>query len=107
MRRKKLEFWSLVNGTELPGAQRCRGKLYSVTVLKQNTMRNMVKVHYDGYSSEDDEWKPAAGIVEVRGTVPAPVNPEPLLTPTFSLHRELAIKIKSSRIRMRKGSPED
>ena len=44
--------------------------------------------------------------MEVRGTVPAPVSPEPLLTPTFSLHQELAIKIKSSLIRTRKGSPE-
>ena len=66
----------------------------------------MVKVHYDGYGSEDDEWRPAAEIVEVRGTVPVPVNPEPLLIPTFSLHQELAIKIKSSLISTRKGSPE-
>ena len=25
MRRKKLDFWNLVNGTKLPRAQRCRG----------------------------------------------------------------------------------
>ena len=105
-RREKLDFWSLVNGTKLPRAQRCRGKLYSVTVLERNTTRDMVKVHYDGYGSEDDEWRPAAEIVEVRGTVPVPVNPEPLLIPTFSLHQELAIKIKSSLISTRKGSPE-
>ena len=46
----------------------------------------MVKVHYDGYGSEDDEWRLAAEIVEVccRDTVPTPV-------PTFSLYQELAI----------------
>ena len=100
-RRKKLNFWSLVNGMKLPRAQRCRGKLYSVTVLERNTTTDMVKVHYDGYGSEDDEWRPAAEIVEVRGrgTVPTPV-------PTFSLYQELAIKIKSSLISTRKGSPE-
>ena len=75
-----------MNSTKLPRAQRCRGKLYYVTVLERNTTTDIVKVHYDGNGSEDDEWRLAAEIVEVcrRDTVPAPV-------PTFSLYRELAI----------------
>lgn len=82
-----------MNSTKLPRAQRCRGKLYHMTVLERNTTTDMVKVHYDCYGSEDDEWRSAAENVEVRhrDTVPAPV-------PTFSLYRELAIKIKSSLI---------
>ena len=49
-------------------------------------MTDIVKVHYGGNGSEDDEWRLAAEIVEVcrRDTVPAPV-------PMFSLYRELAI----------------
>ena len=40
--KEKLDFCSLVNGTKLPRAQRCRGKLYSVTVLERNTTRCFV-----------------------------------------------------------------
>ena len=71
MRKKKLDFWSLVNGTKLPRAQRCSsGKLNSVTVLEKNTMRNIVKVHYDSYGSEDDEWKSAVELWRSKALYP-------------------------------------
>ena len=108
-RRKKINFKALARGTKLPRAERCRDKLYSVTVLESNTVTNMVKIHHVGYSSQYDEWRPAAEIVDVSCrartavlTVTIP-NFEPH---TFSLYEELAMKIKASLISTRKGTPE-
>ena len=110
-RGKKINFRSLVNGTKLPRMQRCRGKLYAVTILERNPAKGMVRIHYEGYSSDDDEWRSAAEIVDVSTCSKSEIETsqvcrEPLLTPTFSLYQELAMKIKSSLISTKKGSPE-
>lgn len=106
-RGKKINFKSLVNGTKL---QRCRGKLYAVKIRDRNPAKGMVKIHYEGYSSDDDERRSAPEIVNVsrcsESAIEIPQDcQEPLLTQTvFSWYQELAMKIKSSLISTKKGS---
>ena len=71
----------------LPRSKRTKKdeKLYPIRVLEEEGDR--VKIHYEGYSDDFDEWRPAADIV---------VPEQPEVYQPFHLHSELAIKIKQA-----------
>ena len=60
---KALEAFATKN-TRLP--QMVRGKnnrLYEIEVIDEDSEQKMVKIHYNGYDSKYDEWKPKNEVV--------------------------------------------
>lgn len=88
------------NNIILPVAKRSwrKRELYPIEVLERDVEAKKVKVHYTGYGSSDDEWKDEDEIVQPQAK---------LITPTFNLYQELALKIKMSLQSTRKSNPED
>ena len=62
-------------------------------------MNARVKIRYIGYSANEDEWRDASDILDF-------TPPKPLISLTFSLYQELALKIKRTLQGFRKASPE-
>lgn len=97
----------------LPVAKRSRrsrqieSELYPVEVLERDEEAKRVKVHYTGYGSSDDEWKDEDDIVDfTQEHEECDLEPQYLITPTFNLYQQLALKIKISLQSSRKGNPE-
>lgn len=70
-------------------------------VVEKDSEAIRVKVYYTGYGSSDDEWRDESDIVDL--THDEPVR---LITPTFNLYQQLALKVKMSSQSSRKGNPE-
>ena len=102
------------NDIVLPVAERCRrprrsarAELYPVEVLERDEETKRVKVHYTGYGSSDDEWKDESDVVDLtQENGENDVEPQHLITPTFYLYQQLALRIKISLQSSRKGNPE-
>ena len=72
--------------------------LYPVEIVSTATDRpGYVRVHYVGYSSTFDEWKPCDDVVTTE--LSATVDEE------FDVNRELAFKLKSSLVSQRRSNP--
>ena len=97
-RKRAIKFRELAD-VKLPKPERVRRqdpeRLYDVEVLERDSGHQKIKIHYIGYSSRYDEWRSASEVVQKEHVV------EP-----FSLHKELASRIKTSLTSSRKGSPE-
>ena len=101
-RGKRVNYKLLSEGTtvKLPRPKRARkNELYPIEIVERDTNAERVKIHYCGYSSNDDEWRDLGDIVDL-------TPPQPLLTSSFSLHQELVLKIKRSLQNVKKSSPE-
>ena len=99
-RKRKVDYRKLNEIEGIPRkARRKRSELYPVEVVEHDTANAKVKIHYIGYSSNQDEWRNAADIVDC-------TPPKPLISLVFSLYQELALKIKRSLQGSRKASPE-
>jgi len=73
--------------------------LYPVEVIS-STNEDRVKIHYVGYSTRYDEWRPRRDVIHLVET------PIPQADEEFSLHKELAVRIKSSLLSRRRSSPD-
>lgn len=84
-RTERKDYKMLTEGTvRIPRCSRVSvDKLYPITVLEKDGGR--VKIHYDGYGEEYDEWRNEGDIV-------LPTKPE--IYKPFELYRELAYQIK-------------
>ena len=85
-RRNPVDYRTLDEGIKIPRS-RCvpADELYPILVLERAGEK--VKIHYEGYGEEFDEWKDESEIV-------CPEKPE--VYQPFELHRELAYQIKVS-----------
>ena len=97
-RKGEINFRELVD-VKLPRAKKIKEKssdnqLYDIEVLEREPGRG--KIHYIGYSSRCDEWRSLSDIVD-KSTLRAE---------QFSLHNELASRIKLNLTSSRKSSPE-
>lgn len=72
--------------------------LYPVEIISLTDPANEgnVRIHYVGYSSAYDEWRPRNDIVNF-------VSPS--VSEKFCLHKELALRLKSSLVSRRKSNP--
>ena len=48
-------------------------KLYQLEIIEEDTTNGRVKVHYTGYSSDDDEWRDKEDIVVVEPPKPGEI----------------------------------
>jgi len=71
--------------------------LYPVEVTSSSS-EDRVKIHYVGYSTQYDEWRPRSDIIHLRETSIPQGDEE------FSFHKELAVRIKSSLLSQRQSS---
>lgn len=99
--------YKLLADIDLPKAKRYRtsskqDELYAVTIVERQDTR--VKVHYVGYGSEHDEWRPEADIVPLDSNDVERDCDDPVPRP-FTLYTELRNKIKSALNSGRKESP--
>ncbi len=73
--------------------------------MKTLSGKKRYKVHYVGYSRSYDEWKDREELVDFdEADVDQIVSDDVLIKP-FSLHSELALKIRTSLLGGRKDSP--
>ena len=103
-RKREINFKDLVN-IKLPKAKRINkarneSRLYDVEVLDEDPRTQRVKIHFIGYSSRYDEWRPLTDIIDKR-TLTMKEDSSYLI-----FHVELASKIKSNLSSSRKNSPE-
>ena len=103
-RKRVINFKELVE-IKLPKAKRIKearneNQLYDVEVIGNDHRTQRVKIHYIGYSSRYDEWRPLSDIVDKRTSV---MNED---SSFLRLHTELASRIKSNLLSSRKNSPE-
>lgn len=77
-----------------------KSELYPVEVVERDAQSKRVKLHYTGYGSSDDEWRDEDDIVQPRQ------DPTHLITATFNLYQELALKIKMILQSTRRSNPE-
>ena len=101
-RGKRVNYKELSKGTALPRSKRAKKQeLFPIEIVENDITTGKVKIHYCGYSNDYDEWRDPGDIVDLSSP-----SPTPLLTSSFSLHQELALKIKRSLQNTRKSSPE-
>ena len=103
-RKRKINFKQLVD-VKLPKAKRIKAtrsesQLYDIEVIEDDPSTQRMKIHYIGYSSRYNEWRPASDIVDKRTLV---MNED---STSLRLHAELALRIKSNLSSSRKNSPE-
>ena len=100
-RKRKVDYKKLNEVEGIPREKRRKDndELYPIEIVERDTINSRVKIHYIGYSTNEDEWRNAAEILDF-------TPPKPLISPTFSLYQELALKIKRSLQGSRKASPE-
>ena len=103
-RKRVINFKDLVD-IKLPKAKRINkarneSRLYEVEVLDEDPRTQRVKIHFIGYSSRYDEWRPLADIIGKR-TLTMKED-----SSCLRFHVELASKIKSNLSSSRKNSPE-
>ena len=79
--------------------------IYPIEVVEEDLSTSRVKVHYIGYSKSHDEWKEKDDIISFGDDIDS--NPQDLVISAerFSLHRDLATKIKAALNSVRKDSP--
>ena len=83
-RTVSVDYKSLGEGVKIPRCSRVTvDKLYPITVVEKDGAK--VKIHYEGYGHEFDEWRNEGDIV-------LPQQPE--VYKPFSLYQELAYQIK-------------
>ena len=102
-RKRKITFKQLVD-VKLPKAKRIKAirsesQLY-IKVIEGDPSTQRMKIHYIGYSSRYDEWRPASDIVDKRTLVMKEDST------SLRLHAELASRIKSNLSSSRTNSPE-
>ena len=73
------------------------GTLYPITVKSKNS--SGVLIHYVGYGSEYDEWRPLTDVVHL---LPSSASSS---VEKFDLNKELAVRIKSVLVSHRKSNP--
>lgn len=84
--KERIDYRVIEKGVEIPRARRATSdKLYPITVVETNG--DQVKIHYEGYGEEYDEWRSRSDIVE-------PMKPE--MYKPYDPHQELAYQIKLS-----------
>ena len=72
--------------------------LYPVEIISTDTDRpGYVRVHYVGYSSKFDEWKPCDDVVTTELSA--------FVDEKYDFNRELAFKLKSSLVSQRRSNP--
>ena len=101
-RKRKVDYKKLNEVEGIPREKRKKdsdAELYPIEIMERDTVNARVKIHYIGYSANEDEWRDASDIVDF-------TPPKPLISPTFSLYQELALKIKRTLQGSRKASPE-
>ena len=117
MRTRKLK-WGKSNYKELSAINLPRGiqrrpkrvtkpreQLYAVDILERGE-NGRIKVHYIGYDSEYDEWKgedELEDISEHQSELPA--SPPDSIVETYSLYRDLGVRIKRGLLCSRTSSP--
>ena len=99
-RKRKIDYKKLneVEGIPREKKRKSSDELHPVEVVERDTVNARVKILYIGYSANEDKWRNAAEILDF-------TPPKPLISPTFSLYQELALKIKRSLQGSRKASP--
>lgn len=100
-RKKKVDYKKLNDVEGIPRGKRRKDndELHPVEVVERDAVNGRVKIHYIGYSTNEDEWRNASDILDF-------TPPQPLISSTFSLYQELALMIKRSLQGSRKASPE-
>lgn len=91
LRRGTHKNYKQLGDIKLPRASRIqpdKDRLYDVTVLEEDG--DKVKIHYNGYGEEFDEWRQRNEIQDL--TTQTPME----MYRPFELHRELAMQIKLS-----------
>ena len=100
-KKKTINFRELAD-IKLPKAERAKrldpDALYDVQILERDVANGKVKIHFVGYSSSYDEWRSVSELVDKAIGVEEDIP--------FSLHEELASRIKASLSSSRKSSPE-
>ena len=101
------------NDIVLPVVERCcrprwsaRAELYPVEVLERDEETKRVKVHCTGHGNSDNEWKDESDVDLTQENGENDVEPQHLITLTFYLYQQLALRIKMSLQSSRKGNPE-
>ena len=82
--------------------RKVQDKLYPIEVIEEDPVSTLCKVHYIGYSSVYDEWKEKDAIVDTNTEDP---DEDLSQSKRFSLHQELATRIKTALSSSRKSSP--
>lgn len=85
---QRKDYHAIEKGVTIPRRRRIQeddDKLYPITIVE--TSGDQVKIHYNGYGEEHDEWRDESEIVP-------PSQPESYHP--FHLHNELAYQIKAS-----------
>ena len=107
LRRKHSKDYRQMNNLDLPRSKRTSrmNKLYPISIVGRDGSR--VKIHYVGYSDAYNEWREAGDVVTLS---PEPGNPSrgsqtPQIIESYSLYKELSIKIKQFLTCGRKQSP--
>ena len=90
---------SMPKRTALKRKRETKDHLYAVSVVERRSAERQVKVHYEGYSSQCDEWKDEDEVVPI----PTPA-PDSMPLPHHTLYNELASRIKLSLNCVRKQS---
>ena len=97
-------------------------QLFRLQVIDENADSELVKVHYVGYDSRFDEWRPKSDLIDlnddtslnrVEGNelsenledIVVFNGPVSIVAKPFSLYEELAYRIKSLFLSTRKGDP--
>ena len=112
LRKRKAVNYS--ENLPLPRAARVKIKpappdhLYPLSVVEEDDERELVKVHYEGFSSKYDEWRAKNDIVDLQpasdddaasqddGDSAEDTSSDTRLILPFSLYHELLIEIKAS-----------
>ena len=77
-RKRKVDYKKLNEVEGIPREKRRKDndELYPIEIVERNTINSRVKIHYIGYSTNEDEWRNAAEILDF-------MPPKPLISPTF------------------------
>ena len=72
--------------------------LYPISILNEDEQdsKGHVKIHYEGFGSEYDEWKDPTELINIA---------TPYVSETYDLHQDLALRIKSALMGTRKSNP--
>ena len=121
-RLRKRPSVNYLDDLRLPRVRRAKIKaaspdrLYPLRVVDEDEVRQLVKVHYEGYSTSYDEWRAKDDIVDLHSgdetghgdgdTFSEDTLDACSLISPFNLYRELVVGIKASLTSGRKKSPQ-
>ena len=120
---RKSQAVDYLDDLPLPRARRAKVKaespdrLYPLQVVEEDEERQLVKVHYEGYSTIYDEWRARDEIIDLQpdnetaredGNAVEDTDSGPGIAPIlpFSMYHELMVGIKAALTSGRKKSPQ-